>query len=367
MTEPTPADPLRPDQDMAAAAILIVDDEPANVRLLQQMLALDGYRNVVGITDARETLTRVAEQNTDLLLLDLNMPHLDGFQVMQQLQGLDLPPSILVLTAQSAVEVRLRALRSGARDFLAKPFDMAELLARVRNLLEVHRYHVHLRRENALLEARVRDRTRELHDTRLEIIHRLGRAAEYRDNETGLHIIRMSRYSKTLGQLAGMGEGEAELLLHASPMHDIGKIGIPDRILLKPGKLDADEWEIMKTHARIGADLLDGHPAPLLRMARDIALTHHEKWDGSGYPQGLAGEAIPLVGRIVAVADVFDALTSARPYKPAWPLERATAYLAEQRGRHFDPRLVELFLGHLDDFLGIRARYAEPEGHGAAA
>lgn len=171
----------------------------------------------------------------------------------------------------------------------------------------------------------------------------------------------MSRYSHLLGQLAGMDESETELLLNASPMHDIGKIGIPDRILLKPGKLDADEWAVMQTHARIGAELLAGHPAPLLRMARDIALTHHERWDGSGYPEGRQGEAIPLVGRIVAVADVFDALTSARPYKPAWPLDRALAYFAEQRGRHFDPRLVDLFLGNLDAFLAIRERHAEPE------
>jgi putative two-component system response regulator len=239
---------------------------------------------------------------------------------------------------------------------------MAELLARVRNLLEVHRYQTHLRRQNVVLEEKVRERTRELHDTRLEIIHRLGRAAEYRDNETGLHIIRMSRYSQTLGRLAGLDDEEADLLLHASPMHDIGKIGIPDRILLKPGKLDPDEWTVMQTHARIGADLLDGHPAPLLRMARDIALTHHEKWDGSGYPDGRRGEEIPLVGRIVAVADVFDALTSARPYKPAWPLEKALDYIRAQRGRHFDPALAGLFLEHLPEFLVIRERYAEPEG-----
>ncbi len=359
MIHPTDLPPLG--EGLNNAGILIVDDEPVNVRLLEQMLALDGYRNVLGITDPRETLTRIAEQGTDLLLLDLNMPHLDGFQVLQQLRALALPPAVLVLTAQSDSPVKLRALRSGARDFLTKPIDMAELMARVRNLLEVQRYQVYLHRQNTVLEEKVRERTRELHDTRLEIIHRLGRAAEYRDNETGLHIIRMSRYSQLLGQLAGMDESETELLLHASPMHDIGKIGIHDRILLKPGKLDAEEWAIMQTHARIGADLLDGHPAPILQMARDIALTHHEKWDGSGYPDGRVGEGIPLVGRIVAVADVFDALTSARPYKPAWPLEHALAYLSEQRGRHFDPRLVDLFLGNLDAFLAIRARYAEPE------
>ena len=358
--------PLSPGQALAAASILIVDDEPANVRLLLQMLEMEGYHNVIGISDPRETLDQVARQSTDLVLLDLNMPHLDGYQVMEQLKTLDLPPSILVLTAQTTPESRLRALRAGARDFLSKPFDVAELLARVGNLLEVHRFQVHLRRENAILDERVRERTRELHETRLEIIHRLGRAAEFRDNETGLHIIRMSRYSQVLGLLAGSDEGEADLLLHASPMHDIGKIGIPDRILLKPGKLEPDEWEIMQTHARIGAELLDGHPAPLLRMARDIALSHHEKWDGSGYPNGLKGEDIPLVGRIVAVADVFDALTSARPYKSAWPVDKALAYMGEQRGRHFDPLLVDLFLGNLDKFMPIRECYPEPE-HAEAA
>jgi putative two-component system response regulator len=341
--------------------ILIVDDEPANVRLLLQMLASEGYEAVVGINDPREVLTNVAQQGTELVLLDLNMPHLDGFQVMEQLLALEQPPTILVLTAQTDPERRLRALRGGARDFLTKPFDMAELMARVKNLLDVHQYQRFLGAQNRLLQGQVHESRQELHDTRMQIIQRLGRAAEFRDNETGLHIIRMSRYSQLLGRLAGLDEAEADLLLHASPMHDIGKIGIPDRVLLKPGKLNADEWILMKTHARIGADLLDGHPAPLLRLARDIALTHHEKWDGSGYPAGLAGKDIPLIGRIVAVADVFDALTSARPYKPAWPVDQAIASMQEQRGRHFDADLVDLFVANLDVMLDIRDRFSEPE------
>ncbi len=354
--------PLPGPAPLTASHILIVDDEPANVRLLEQMLAHDGFSCLGGLTDPREVLARVVEQKTDLVLLDLNMPYLDGFAVMAQLATLDPRPAVIVLTAQTSTEHRLRALRAGARDFLSKPFDMAELLARVRNVLEVQRYHLHLRQQNTVLEERVRERTQELHDTRLEIIQRLGRAAEYRDNETGLHIIRMSHYSRLLGQLAEMQEAEVELLFNASPMHDIGKIGIPDRILLKPGRLDAEEWEIMKTHAQIGADLLDGHSAPLLQMARDIALAHHEKWNGTGYPRALAGEAIPLVGRIVAVADVFDALTSARPYKRAWALEEALAFMRSQRGEHFDPVLLDLFFTHLEAFLDIRRRFAEPEG-----
>jgi putative two-component system response regulator len=348
--------------DPKAVSLLIVDDEAANVKLLEKVLAVEGYSNVQATTDPRQALDIIREQGTDLVLLDLNMPHLNGFEVMAQIHAhLESPPVILVLTAQTDLEHRLRALREGARDYIAKPFEIPELLARVRNLLEVHLLQQQLHRENEFLEARVSARTWELHDSRLDIIRRLGRAAEFRDNETGLHIIRMSKYSQILGRRAGMSEAEAELLLQASPMHDIGKIGIPDHILLKPGKLDAQEWETIKTHVRIGADLLDGNPAPLLRMARDIALTHHEKWDGSGYPSGLSGEAIPLVGRVVAVADVFDALTSARPYKAAWPVEKAVDFLKEQRGLHFESRLVDLFLAQLDEVADIRDRYAEPE------
>lgn len=340
--------------------ILVVDDEPANVMLVKKVLAGAGYANVLSTTDPRQAHDLVLQQQTDLMLLDLNMPHMDGLQVMAQINTLEHPPAILVLTAQTAIEHRLSALGAGARDYVTKPFEIPELLARVRNILEAHLLHVHLRREKDELETVVAARTRELHDSRLDIIRRLGRAAEYRDNETGYHIIRMSKYSRILALRAGMSEADAELILQASPMHDIGKIGIPDQILLKPGKLDPQEWAIMQTHVQIGADLLDGNPAPMLNMARDIALTHHERWDGSGYPNGLAGEAIPLAGRIVAVADVFDALTSARPYKAAWPLDKAVAYLEEQRGQHFEAGLVDLFLGAMDEVIIIRDCYAEP-------
>ena len=194
---------------------------------------------------------------------------------------------------------------------------------------------------------------------RLKVIRRLGRAAEYRDDMTGFHIIRMSRYSQLLALAAGMNEAEAEALLNASPMHDIGKIGIPDHVLLKPGKLDADEWKIMKTHVDIGVEILSGSDSKLMYMAAEIAQNHHEKWDGSGYPQGLSGEDIPFLGRIVAVADVFDALTTERPYKDAWPVEKAVEFLKDQSGKHFEPRLVELFLDNLPDVLKIRDQYSE--------
>ena len=303
----------------------------------------------------------IRQHHPALLLLDLNMPHLNGLQLMAQMAAtLSDPPTEVVLTAQTALEHRLNVLQQGARDFISKPFEIPELLARVHNSLETHLLQARLRNDNILLEQRVAERTQELHDSRLEIIRRLGRAAEFRDNETGLHIIRMSKYSELLGRCAGMSDGEAELLLQASPMHDIGKIGIPDQILLKPGKLNAEEWETMKQHAQIGADLLDGSSAPLLVVAREIALTHHEKWDGSGYPHALRGESIPLVGRIVAVADVFDALTSERPYKAAWPIPKAIELLQAERDRHFDRRLVDLFIANLDAVLAIRERHAEP-------
>lgn len=345
-----------------AASILVVDDEAANVRLMQKTLASAGYREVAAAQDPRTVVGLCAERHFDLLILDLNMPHLDGFQVMEQLSAQlgARKPAILVLTAQHSRDARIRALETGARDFVGKPFDRLELLARVRNLIEVQLAHFAMRNQNELLELKVRERTRMLQSSRLQVVQRLGRAAEYRDNETGLHIMRMSNMSALLACEAGLDSYQCELLLNASPMHDIGKIGIPDHILLKPGKLEPEEWETMKTHTLIGADLLAGDDSDLMMMAHDIALTHHEKWDGSGYPHGLEGDAIPLVGRVVALADVFDALTSKRPYKPAWPVERAVALIREQAGRHFDPELTRLFLSVLPAVLEISNEYAEP-------
>jgi putative two-component system response regulator len=348
--------------ELLDSRILIVDDQRPNVLLLEKILAAHGYQQLIGITDPREVDALQEQHDFDLILLDLNMPHRDGFEVIEALRRAspeDYPP-ILVLTAQSDQDSRLRALELGARDFLTKPFDYTEVLSRIRNLLEVRLLHKRVVQQNEELEERVRARTLELHDTRLEIIRRLGRAAEYRDNETGYHILRMSHYSALLARAAGMDAAECDMLLDASPMHDVGKIGIPDRILLKPGKLDADEWAIMKTHARIGAEILTGHDSPLMRLASLIAATHHEKWDGSGYPEGLAGEAIPLAGRVTAVCDVFDALTTVRPYKQAWPVEEAFAYLRDNAGMHFDPGLAALFCSLREEVLAIRSRFAEP-------
>lgn len=353
------------------ANILLVDDEEANLKLLTRILQSAGYQNIVATRDARQTLPLLQEHHSDLILLDLNMPHMNGYEVMDQLRTQIDPerqPPILVLTAQNMQDFRQRALDSGARDYVTKPFDIQELLSRVRNLLDVHCAQKFMRNQNHILEEMVETRTRALQDahqklreSRLQVVRRLGRAAEYRDNETGLHIIRMSKIAALLGQAAGMDDDSANLLLNASPMHDIGKIGIPDHILLKPGKFEPEEWEIMKTHAQIGADILAEDDSDLLRMAREIALTHHEKWDGSGYPNGLRGEAIPLVGRITALADVFDALTSVRPYKKAWSVEDAVSLIQSESGKHFDPSLVEHFLRQLPEILDIRDKYAEPD------
>jgi putative two-component system response regulator len=347
---------------LLAAKILIVDDQPANVMLLEKMLRAEGYVNVTTTTDPLQVADLYRQNSFDIVLLDLNMPQLDGFAVMAQLQLLeqDSYVPILVLTAQADAATRNRALESGAKDFLTKPFDRLEVLMRIRNMLEVRLLHNQVREQNLLLEQRVQERTQELSETRLEIVRRLGRAAEYRDNETGLHIIRMSKFSELIGRGAGLDDRQCEMLLNASPMHDIGKIGIPDRILLKPGKFEPDEWEIMKTHAAIGCEILSGHPSELMEMARVIAESHHEKWDGSGYPHGLCGEDIPLVGRIVALADVFDALTSTRPYKEAWRVEDALQYIEENSSTHFDPALVSAFRAVLPGILAIKEAYAEP-------
>lgn len=346
-------------QRMLDARILIVDDTPANVALLEMILGVAGYRNVRGLTDSRRVLDSYREEGFDLLLLDIRMPYMDGFEVMAQLAAAHdegyLP--ILVLTAQTDRDTRLRALQSGAKDFVTKPFDQAEVLNRIGNMLEVRLLYKERERQAEILEEKVAERTRELERTRLDIVRSLGKAGEFRDNETGMHVIRMSKSCQLLARAIGMDEATAEMILHASPMHDVGKIGIPDHILLKPGKLEPEEFEIMKTHATIGAEIIIDRPSDLLQMARRIALTHHEKWDGSGYPNGLKGEEIPIEGRIAAVCDVFDALTSERPYKKAWPVEKAVALLTESAGTHFDPALVDAFLGILPDVVALRQEY----------
>ena len=345
------------------ARVLVVDDQPANTLLLGRMLAAEGYRNVVTTNDSTEVLALQREAPFDAILLDIRMPKIDGFGVLKLLKeeaGDDYVP-VIVLTAQTDDDTRLRALAEGAKDFITKPFNRAEVLNRIRKLLEVRLLHRRIREQNELLERRVRERTTELYETRLEIVRRLGKAAEYRDNETGFHIVRMSKYSELVARAMGLNDNVAELILHASPMHDIGKLGIPDGILLKPGRLEPWEWQIMKTHTDIGADILDGHHSRLLQMAARIARAHHEKWDGSGYPRGLREKDIPLEARIVAVADVFDALTSRRPYKEPWSVEASLDEIRRLTGSHFDPAVVKAFLAVVPKVIEIKDRYAEPE------
>ncbi len=332
-----------------------------NILLLESILQNAGYTHIHSTQDPTQVLTLVKELHPDLICLDIRMPEINGFQVMGQLKIIqhDTFLPILVLTSEEDRETRLRALESGAKDFLHKPFDKTEVLMRIRNLLETSLLNKAISLQKETLEETVRERTQELKETQLEIVHRLARAAEHRDNETGSHIIRMSHYATVLGRACGMTEEECDTLFHATPMHDVGKLGIPDRILLKPGKLDADEWEIMKQHTVLGAQLLSNSKSPVLKMAEMIALTHHEKWDGSGYPNRLAGEDIPLVGRICAVADVFDALSSRRCYKEPWPLEKTLEEIRSLSGRHFDPRLVEMFDEFLPMMIEIQRTHAD--------
>lgn len=347
--------------DHKSATLLIVDDELSNVRLLEKLLSREGYTALITTQNPLEALDIIKNQHIDLLLVDLNMPVMNGHELMANIKqlNLDISPTTLMLTAQHDQENRHKALNGGARDYLTKPFHAQELFSRVRNLLEVHLANQYMRSENKILEQKVQERTLDIYNTRLQVVRCLGRAAEYRDEETGFHIIRMSKVSALLAKAAGLSENDCELLLNASAMHDIGKIGIPDHILLKQGKFEADEWEIMKAHTIIGARILDGDSSDLMTMARDIALSHHEKWNGKGYPNGLKGSEIPLVGRITAIADVFDALTSIRPYKKPWPIDEAISFIVNESGEHFDPQLVQIFTEQLPDILAIGKEYAE--------
>ncbi len=343
--------------------IFIIDDEPVNLKLLDKLLSKHGYTDLVLIHDPREVIEQYKGQRPDLILLDINMPYLNGFEVMAQLQALNDPllPPIVILTAQNSKEYLMKALEAGARDFLTKPFDGYELQMRVRNLLDAHLAHRMLHDQKNVLEEMVVERTEKLQRTQLQIVQRLGMAAEYRDEDTGNHVLRMSHISMVLAKAVGWSQKNCELILYASSMHDVGKIGIPDSILLKPGKLDADEWELMKTHTTIGAELLAHDDSELMKMAHEIALSHHERWDGSGYPNGLAGEAIPKSGRITALADVFDALTSPRPYKKAWSIDDTMALIKDASGKHFDPELVDIFIQQLANILAVRKQFLDEE------
>jgi putative two-component system response regulator len=327
------------------ARILIVDDEPANVLLLERLLERAGYENLVSTTDSAQALPLCTQSAPDLVLLDLHMPAPDGFEVMSQLDPWirESALAVIVLTADTTSDARQAALLAGAKDFLVKPLDAMEVLLRIKNQLETRILQVQLRRQTLALEQRVYEQHEDLDDARVEMLQRLARASEYRDDDTGEHTQRVGRTSALVARVLDLGEEEVTLIRHAATLHDVGKIAVPDRVLLKPSSLSDDELDLMKAHVRAGADMLANSRSPLLQVAERIALTHHEWWDGSGYLSGMRGDEIPLPGRIVAIADVFDALTHDRPYKRAMPLELALDEIRSLRGRQFDPRVVEAF------------------------
>jgi len=327
------------------ARLLIVDDEDANIEVLQRILTRAGFTRIFTSNDSRQATALYVEHRPDLILLDLHMPHLDGLEVMDQLNEIAeasyLP--ILILSGDLTPEARRDALSRGAKDFVNKPFQQDELLLRIKTLLETRFLYIQIQSQNQLLEAKVRERTRELVEAQIEIIQRLAVAAEFRDDNTGQHTHRVGQMSALLAKQLGLADSQVALIRRAAEMHDVGKIGVPDGILMKMGKLTVEEFEIVKTHTTIGARILSGGKFPLLRLAEEIAFSHHERWNGEGYAN-LRGADIPLAGRIVAVADVFDALTQQRPYKPAWPVAEAIAEIDLQRSRQFDPAVVDAFL-----------------------
>jgi len=339
--------PLAGATDILNARILVVDDKEANVQLLERMLRGAGYVSIASTMDPDEVCGLHRKHRYDLILLDLQMPGLDGFQVMEGLKEIEaggyLP--VLVITAQP--DWKLRAFKAGAKDFVSKPFELAEILARVHNLLEVRLLHKELRDFNNVLDQRVRERTADLQESYLEMIFTMTRAAEHKDEDTGAHVQRISHYSRAFARLLGQEEGFVDRIFVASPMHDIGKIGIPDHILLKPGGFTPPEWEVMRTHALLGARILGESKSPYLRMGAEIALNHHERWDGGGYPNGKRGDAIPLAARSMNICDIYDALRSKRPYKPAFDHAKAVEIItlgdARTRPGHFDPVILAGF------------------------
>ena len=327
------------------ARILIVDDEQINVELLRRLLERAGFSRIESTNDSREAVDLYQSFRPDLIVLDLHMPHRDGLEVLDELNAIAeasyLP--ILMLTGDDTQEAKREALSRGAKDFLNKPFHSDEVLLRIGTLLETRFLYLQIQSQNQMLEAKVRDRTRELEAAQIEIIERLARAAEFRDDHSGQHTERVGQMAALIAKQIGLPDTQVYLIRRAAPLHDVGKIGIPDSVLLKPGKLTADEFAIVKTHTAIGARILSGSSFTILRLAEDIAFNHHERWDGTGYV-GITGAAVPLAGRIVAIADVFDALTQTRPYKAAWTVTEAVSEIERQRARQFDPTLVDAFL-----------------------
>lgn len=330
-----------------SSRILVVDDEPANVLLLERLLEQLGYNNVESYSDPNEALPRILDVNVDLILLDIQMPGLTGFDILEALRDSknenEFRP-VLILTADATPATKRKALALGADDFLTKPFEAYEVALRVKNLLRTRLLYKEISSENDVLEQRVIERTRELEEVQLEVVDRLGLATEYRDDDTKAHTVRVGELASSLARAMGLPQRFNHLLRLAAPLHDIGKIGISDLILLKEGKLTDEEYETMKKHCEIGASILSGSKSEILQLAQEIAISHHERWDGRGYPNQYSGKDIPLSGRIVSVVDVFDALTHERSYKKAWPIEDALDEIKRNAGTQFDPSIVEALM-----------------------
>ena len=369
----------------ATAKILVVDDEPINVKVCHKYLRELGYERCLGVTDSTRAMATILAERPDLIILDVMMPVVSGVDLLRMIRANEelaqLP--VLILTASSDRTTKLTVLELGASDLLAKPIDPSELAPRVRNALTIKRYHDGLRDYARTLEEAVRVRTADLESSRMDVIHCLARAVEYRDDHTGRHVERVGRYAGIIGAALALDAETCRMLPLAAQLHDVGKIGVPDDVLLKPGRLTPEEyermqrhtlfgkkiveqmsdrdWEKMRQHVQIGSRILEAPRSPLLAMAARIALTHHERWDGTGYPLGLAGEDIPLEGRITAVADVFDALSSRRPYKPAFSLEKCFEIIEHERGSHFDPKIIDAFFSRREQIVQTQIELADPQ------
>lgn len=341
--------------------ILIIDDEQVNLAILEELFDLNGFTKIDVTDDPVKSIELYENNDYDLVLLDINMPVMNGFDVMDKYDEINKSnsPPVLVLTALHDEKTRMRALTGGANDFVTKPFQTDEIISRVYNLLELHCAKTSLIQLNKELEQRVEQRTADFITSQKEALRSLGAAAEYRDMDTASHTIRVGWYSRILGEKIGIAGNELDILFQASPMHDIGKVGIPDSILLKQGKLSPEEWATMQSHSEIGARILENHTSPLMLAAKEIALCHHEKWDGSGYPNNLQGNDIPINARLVIIADIFDALTIERPYKKAWPIDKAVDYIKSESGNFFEPELIKIFNDVLPEFLKIREKFKD--------
>jgi putative two-component system response regulator len=342
-----------------SARILIADDLEDNVSVLTRILSRHGYEHIRATTDSSTVVDLFVDFEPDIVLLDLHMPGLDGVAVIERLNALITPGTylpILVLTGDTSAEAKRRTLTAGAKDFLNKPFDISEALLRIGNLLETRRLHVELARTNSTLERKVIARTRQLEASQIEILERLAAAVEFRDDDTGQHTRRVGHIAAELARARGLSLSEQALVRRAAPLHDVGKVAVPDSILLKPDRLTPEERRVMQRHAATGARILARGRSPLLRMAEQIAMSHHERWDGSGYPHGLAGVAIPIAARLTSVADVFDALSHDRPYRRAWERERVLAEIERESGVGLDPKIVAACLRS-----AIHARFVMPD------